>query len=47
MASIVFRNARLIDGIAAQPRDGISIVVEGERITMVGGADIPPGTTPR
>ena len=41
MASIVFRNARLIDGIAAQPRDGISIVVEGERISTVGGADIP------
>ena len=41
MASIVFRNARLIDGIAARPRDGISIVVEGERISTVGGADIP------
>ncbi len=41
MASIVFRNARLIDGIAAQPRNGISIVVEGERISTVGGADIP------
>jgi imidazolonepropionase-like amidohydrolase len=41
MASIVFRNARLIDGVAAQPRDGISIVVEGERISTVGGADVP------
>src|SRR6266851_253383 len=41
MASIVFRNARLIDGIATQPRDGISIVVEGERISTVGAADIP------
>jgi hypothetical protein len=41
MASIVFRNARLIDGVAAQPRDGVSIVVEGERISTVGGADVP------
>jgi imidazolonepropionase-like amidohydrolase len=44
MASIVFRNARLIDGIADQPRDGVSIVVEGERISAVGGPEIPvPG----
>jgi hypothetical protein len=44
MASIVFRNVRLIDGIADQPRDGVSLVVEGERIRAVGGAEIPvPG----
>lgn len=44
MASIVFRNVRLIDGIADQPRDGVTLVVEGERIRAVGGAEIPvPG----
>ncbi len=41
MASIVLRNARLIDGIADQPRDGATIVVEGERISAVGGPEIP------
>ena|SRR5580658_6539335 len=44
MASIAFRNARLIDSISDQPRDGMSIVVEGERISAVGSAEIPaPG----
>lgn len=41
MASIVFRNARLIDSIADQLCEGASIVVEGERISAVGGAEIP------
>ena len=40
MASIVFRNVRLIDGITDQPRDGVSIVVEGERIRAVGGPEV-------
>jgi hypothetical protein len=35
MASIVFRNVRLIDSIADQPREGASIVVEGDRISFV------------
>jgi imidazolonepropionase-like amidohydrolase len=39
MANIMFRNARLIDGISDQPRDSVSIMVEGERISAV-GADI-------
>ncbi len=44
MASIVFRNVRLIDGIADQPRDGVSLVVENDRIRAVGGGEIPvPG----
>jgi imidazolonepropionase-like amidohydrolase len=44
MASIVFRNARLIDSIADQPRESASIVVKGDRISAVGGAEIPaPG----
>jgi imidazolonepropionase-like amidohydrolase len=41
MASIAFRNGRLIDSIADQPRGGASIVVEGERISAVGRAGIP------
>src|SRR6185437_9288979 len=44
MASTIFRNARLIDSINDQPRDGVSIVVEGGRIGAVGGSEIPtPG----
>lgn len=44
MASTIFRNARLIDSIADQPRDGLSIVVEGGRISAVGSGEIPaPG----
>jgi len=35
MASTIFRNARLIDSINDQPRDGVSIVVEGGRIGAV------------
>ena len=37
---ILFTNARLIDGISDQPREGMSIVVDGERITAVGASDI-------
>jgi hypothetical protein len=33
--SILFKNARLIDSIADQPRDGVSILVNGERIAAV------------
>ncbi len=36
--SQVYTNARLIDGLADQPQEGVSIVVEGERITRVTGA---------
>lgn len=44
MTSTIFRNARLIDSIADQPRDGASIVIEGGRISAVGGDEIPvPG----
>jgi hypothetical protein len=43
--NILFRNARLIDGVSNQPRDGISIMVNGERITAVdaGTIPVPPG----
>jgi imidazolonepropionase-like amidohydrolase len=44
-ASLVVRNARLIDGIGAPPRDGMSIVIRDGRITEVGtdvdARDIP------
>ena len=38
--SQVYTNARLIDGLADQPQEGVSIVVEGERITRVTGAEV-------
>ena len=37
----IYKNARLIDGLADQPREGVSIVVEGERITQVTSDDAP------
>ena len=37
----LFQNVRLIDGLADQPREGVSILVTGERIT-----EIEPGPRP-
>lgn len=37
----LLQNARVIDGLADQPRDTISILVTGERITAV-GENLPP-----
>jgi len=37
----VFKNARLIDGFADQPREGVSLLVDGERITQVEDGDLP------
>lgn len=44
--TLLFRNARVIDGIADQPREGIALLVTGERITAVERGDMPapPGT---
>jgi imidazolonepropionase-like amidohydrolase len=44
-SSILFKNARLIDGISDQPRDGVSIAVDCERITAVesGTISVPAG----
>lgn len=43
MGSTLFRNARLFDGIADQPREGAWIHVEGDRIAAVGEAGaVPP-----
>jgi len=39
--TLLFRNARLIDGIADQPREGVSLLVTGERITTVERGDVP------
>jgi len=39
--SVLFKNARLIDSVSDQPRDGASFVVDGERITAVESAAIP------
>jgi imidazolonepropionase-like amidohydrolase len=39
--SQVYTNARLIDGLTDQPQEGVSIVVEGERITQITGGDAP------
>jgi imidazolonepropionase-like amidohydrolase len=46
--AFLFRGVRLIDGIADDARDGIDVVVEGDRIVSVGRHDpervVPPGT---
>src|SRR5262249_37947801 len=43
--SILFKNARLIDCISDQPRDGVSFVIHNERITAVEprAAPVPAG----
>jgi imidazolonepropionase-like amidohydrolase len=42
MAQTVFyKNARLIDGLADQPQERMSIVVSGDRITQVESSDVP------
>jgi len=42
-STTVLRNARLIDGIADQAHDRVSIVIEGERITAITQGDGPSG----
>ena len=37
----VYTNARLIDGLADQPQEGVSIVVDGERISQITSSDAP------
>ncbi|HVN90686.1 MAG TPA: amidohydrolase family protein [Candidatus Binataceae bacterium] len=39
--TVLFKNARLIDGIADQPRSGASFVVKGDRIEAVGDSSLP------
>jgi imidazolonepropionase-like amidohydrolase len=39
--SILFKNARLIDGVSDQPRDGAAFTVDGERITAVASGTMP------
>jgi imidazolonepropionase-like amidohydrolase len=40
---ILFKNARLIDGISDQPRDGVSILVDNERISAVESGAVAQG----
>jgi imidazolonepropionase-like amidohydrolase len=40
--TLLFRNARLIDGLADQPRERVSILVSGERILAVEQDDLTP-----
>ena len=39
--TILLKNARLIDGVADQPRTGVSIVVTGDRVRAVEQGEIP------
>lgn len=41
MTQTLLKNARLIDGIADQPQEGVSIVITGERISHVERGEIP------
>src|SRR5207342_279324 len=43
--TLLFKNARLFDGLADQPRNNISIVVTDDRISQVeqGAIPLPPG----
>src|SRR5262245_52463718 len=40
--TLLFRNARLIDGLTDQPRASVSILVSGERILAVEQDDLTP-----
>ena len=46
MPPTLLKNARLIDGIADQAQSGVSILIDGERISQVASGEItaPPGT---
>ncbi|MCE2485994.1 MAG: amidohydrolase family protein [Desulfurellaceae bacterium] len=46
MPPMLLKNARLIDGIADQAQSGVSILIDGERISQVASGEItaPPGT---
>lgn len=39
--TLLFKNARLIDGVADQPQTGMSILVTGERISKVERGELP------
>ena len=40
--TLLLQNARLIDGLTDQPRERVSILVTGERITAVEQEPLPP-----
>ena len=39
--TVLLKNARLIDGIADQPQERVSILIDGERIGKVERGDLP------
>src|SRR4051812_19065425 len=39
--TVVFKNSRLIDGVTDQPRPGVSVVVNDDRINAVENGPIP------
>ena len=41
MAQTLLKNVRLIDGIADQPQERVSILIDGERIAKVERGDLP------
>jgi imidazolonepropionase-like amidohydrolase len=44
MAQTLLQNVRLIDGVADQPQERMSILIDGERIAKVERGDLPaPG----
>jgi imidazolonepropionase-like amidohydrolase len=46
MSAILFRGALLVDGIADEPRDGVDVLVVGERIAEVGEPHLSPPDLP-
>jgi len=46
MTAILFRDARLVDGLADEPRDGVDVLVVDERIAEIGEPKIAPTDLP-
>lgn len=46
MPAILFRAARLVDGLADEPRDGVDVLVVDERIAEIGEPTIAPPDMP-
>ena len=41
MSQILLKNARLIDGLADQPQESVSILIDGDRISQVEKGVLP------
>ena len=46
MTAILFRDARLVDGLADEPRDGVDVLVVDERIAEIGEPRVAPPDVP-